>query len=326
MPRRWMVFALATGLCIVAVAWLLSTLDGPLAAAEGNREVLLRQAEEIRALAEAKFIEDCSHWPPEYVDRYAKAVRAGILMGTEQPLSEAKMAELRAAVVSDTKTGAKLPGPEECFESDIAKTKFIYAEIVRRPGVSPEQEQRIMAQIDELGQFLEQEVRELAKRIVARAREQGKEVVLPPDVPAEARAWFEEQALRKHRHPLSSMFKRPLSAQELERIRSRFRESAHEHTSGPRLSIMLTGMGAERFYGAWGKTLLLDDLFVAIGSEFPGPHYPAKVQEARHKCAEAARVWARTRPELSRVQGSMLLLSQALLLHCEAQGQHVPYP
>ncbi len=323
MCRSWLVLVLVVTLGVSVAAWLLSGSQGPSAAAQEDRQVLLRQADDIRAFARATCAPHWSDWASDYVDRYADAVRAGILMGTDQPLSEAKMADLRTAIEQQAK-GAT-PGPEVCLETRIAQTKFIYAAIAARPKPSPKEEQEIITQIQELGEFLEEQIQELVtKPIAKRLREQGHDISLPPGIPAQARARFEEKARSLRQQPFCFAFKSPLSTEELQGIRRKFRDLAHQSSSIAALDIMLRGMGAERCYRFKALKEMPGTLFAVIPDR--EPHYPPEVQQLRQKCNEAQLLWIRASLELPRVQGSMLLLNQALLLQSEGQGQRVPYP
>ena len=291
MTRTRSVFLL-TAVAILAAALLLATRSHRVGA-DPPRQSLTQQANELRALARSEYLAHRGAWPAALADKYADAVRQGILDGVKRPLSAAKMAELRALISHDAREISQQPNVEEFHALEAPLTRSILADAAVRPIPTRDEREQIHIQIRKLGELLEPRVTEVVRKpIEGSARAQGLQVDFPASVAADLRAEFEVSCLREIDEPWSLAFKRPFTAAEFAAVQTIFLSRTGDRA---RLDYFVARRfrdagDAERCYKAAAgvvRTALLSSTI--NGYAAARKPYPKSLQEAIRKASAAER-------------------------------------
>jgi len=306
------------------VWWVLATEVPPAQAADGAPVTLEQQARELRGVAYEAFAAKVPPHRTRYADRYADSVQAGILASGQQPLTQARMDDLKSAIVEDVASPWKPRGPLVALEFELAQAKYTMQAIASYPQRTPELEKAFKEQIGVLGQALYDTVVTLIVEPVAKAAQaQDLPAPLTKQFAAEMRQDFEKAAWRRSAVPNSRLFKEPLSDDQLQAIRDTFARQA-EGTSamivGQVMSALEAGRSSESMQ-AFGKNAMREWMMASIVTHLPEPAYSPEELELRRKFGVEAPVWTSARDEVMRTQGTILFLSQGLLLQSEAQGR-----
>jgi len=316
--RRWVVPLALMVTCVAIGVFVRVTPRCGQAEAQvndGAAATLEQQAEELRSFARRAFREHAAEWLQEYADQYADGVAGGVKLGSENALTADEMSVLRAAVTRDVGGLVEAGALGMCVEATIREAPFRFAHTIAIARLTTADRDRVAAQIQELGEFLEHHIAEMEERVAQAAEREGRRAPVPGTVASDMRNEYELEAGRARDNPLVFAYKLPLTDERLAFVKTEV-ERRSLRSLGWRLEHLAPNWdpGAElRRSAEWAYSMLRS----GVVSFTPGPEYPPEVQELRARCWDAQVTWLQARDELPRTQTTALLMEQWLLVREE---------
>ena len=218
---------------------------------------LAQQAEGIAKYTKAQAALLKPAWSAAERRVFAEAAERGVLAGTKQPLSDARVAELREAV------SYLLQRQPDYFRTGVVArgcadyASWLIGEMLTRTPLSADENSRIGKDIEGLTQAVEQAVVRKGQSLAAAVRPYGVRYEAPREVAVHAAQWFRQQAVAARESAVNPLFKRPLSVPAIYEDIRRGGEAVH-----PEIISRLRYIGWQRAMLMFNdSTLTLDDAY-----------------------------------------------------------------